>query len=51
MWSRFCYISLSLYSAAEDYERYMDNVEEVAALYPMIVEWDTYAVQVKQLFF
>ena len=29
----------------------MDNVVEVAALYPMIVEWDNFAVQVGVLNF
>ena len=42
---KFC--DFALIPSAEDYERMMDNIEEVAALYPMIEEWDIFRDQVR----
>ena len=39
----------TLQCSADDYERFMDNVEEVAALYPMVYEWDIFREQVHSI--
>ena len=39
-------VLLLLLFLAEDFDRFMDNVEEIAAMYPMLVEWDNLRDQV-----